>query len=115
MSLAQNFPCSASQQIAIGYPVGTASAETFMGGFLLGGIENGLGANVSPLRLIVDNHGKLPFTFAIHQSNDNGKADAFAAINIDHKGAAVASITVPRGGIAAAADAEEAEAAPAAE
>jgi hypothetical protein len=65
---------------------------------MVSGVENGLGSNVHPINIVVDNHGKLPFTFGVAQSNDNGDSDAYAAINLQHKGASVASITVQPGG-----------------
>ena len=98
MNLAQSVPVPRYHEVAIGYPVGTSGAETYAGGFEVSGLENGLGTTISPLRLLIDNHGKTPLTFAIQQSTDNGKTDAFAAINILNKGAAVASITVQPGG-----------------
>lgn len=92
--------------LPIGYPVGNSGADDFAGAVKMNERlhPNGttvlppiIGTAAIPLQGVVNNRGKTPFTLAIQQSNDNGKADVYAAINIRVAGAAVASVVVPPG------------------
>lgn len=53
---------------------------------------------VTPLFIIMENTSKESMTITAKQSEDNGDADAFAAINMRHRGADVASIEIAPGG-----------------
>jgi len=71
---------------SLGLNAGTAQAN------------NGLvGTALYPLVCQVDNQGAVDLVASVHQSNDNGYSDAFAAVNLRYNGGSVTSVTVKPG------------------
>jgi len=53
-----------------------------------------VGSALYPLVCLVENQGDVDLVAAIHQSNDNGFSDAFAAVNLRYNGGTATSVTV---------------------